>query len=75
MTIFTSIIMFRIKINRPLIFHVIFGILLSVLLYYLTFLFRVLGENDKLPLLFSIWLPLIIISLINTLGMIRINEK
>jgi lipopolysaccharide export system permease protein len=75
MTILTSIIMFRIKTNRPLIFHVIFGILLSVLLYYLTFLFRVLGENDKLPLLFSIWLPLIIISLINTLGMIRINEK
>ena len=75
MTALTSIIMFRIKINRPLSFHIIFGILLSVLLYYLTFLSKVLGENDKLPLLISIWLPLIIISLITSIGLIRINEK
>ena len=75
MTTLTSIIMLRIKINRPLSFHIVFGILLSVILYYLTFLFRVLGENDKLPLLISIWLPLIIISLITSVGLIRINEK
>ena len=75
MTALISIIMFRVKINRPLSFHIIFGILLSVLLYYLTFLSRVLGENDKLPLLISIWLPLIIISLITFIGLIRINEK
>ena len=75
MTALISTVMLRIKINRPLIFHIIFGILLSVLLYYLTFLFRVLGENDKLPLIISIWLPLIIISLITSTGLIRINEK
>ena len=75
MTALTSIIMLRIKINRPLSFHIVFGILLSVLLYYLTFLFRVLGENDKFPLLISIWLPLIIILLITSVGLIRINEK
>ena len=75
MTALTSIIMFRIKINRPFSFHVIFGILLSVILYYLTFLIKVLGENDKLPLLLSIWLPLIIISLITSIGLVRINEK
>ncbi|WP_440931249.1 LptF/LptG family permease [Candidatus Pelagibacter sp.] len=75
MTALTSIIMLRIKINRPLSFHIIFGILLSVLLYYLTFLFRVLGENDKFPILISIWLPLIIILLITLTGLIRINEK
>ena len=75
MTALISTVMFRIKINRPLIFHIIFGILLSVLLYYLTFLFRVLGENDKIPLIISIWLPLIIISLITFIGLIRINEK
>lgn len=75
MTGLTSIIMFRIKTNRPIMFHIIFGILLSVILYYLIFLFKILGENEKIPLLFSIWTPLIIILLLTSVGMIRINEK
>ena len=75
MTGLTSIIMFRIKTNRPIMFHIIFGILLSVVLYYLIFLFKTLGENEKIPLLFSIWVPLLLICLITSVGMIRINEK
>tara|TARA_B100000780_G_scaffold92498_1_gene64111 strand:- start:278 stop:1357 length:1080 start_codon:yes stop_codon:yes gene_type:complete len=75
MTILASIIMFNIKRNKPLIFHIIIGIFLSVLIYYLYYLFGIMGQNGKIPLLSSIWLPLLILTIINFIGLVRINEK
>ena len=75
MTILASIIMFNVKRNKPLIFHIIIGIFLSVLIYYLYYLFSVMGQNGKIPLLSSIWLPLLILTIINFIGLVRINEK
>jgi len=74
-TIFTSIIMFNIKRNKPLIFHIIVGIFLSVLIYYLYYLFNIMGVNGKIPLLASVGLPLLMLTIINLIGLVRINEK
>lgn len=75
MTVFASIIMLNIKRNKSLIFHIIFGILLSVLIYYLYYLFNLFGENGKIPLLITVCLPLLILTIFILIGMIRINEK
>ena len=75
MTILSSTIMMNIKQNRTKIFHLIFGILISVIIYYLSFFFEELGKNEQIPLGVSIWIPLIIVMLIATFSLIRINEK
>lgn len=75
MTMLSAIIMLNIKRNKPMIYHIISGILLSVIIYYFYFLFNVMGENGKIPLLASIWLPLFILMLFNIIGLVRINEK
>ena len=75
MTILASIIMINIKYNKSKIFHLIFGVLISVIIYYLSFFFEELGKNERLPLSLSIWMPLIIIFLISTINLIKINEK
>ena len=75
MTILSSIIMFNIKRNKAMIFHIILGIFLSVLIYYIYYLFNLLGESEKIPLLISIWLPLILLAIFNIIGLIKINEK
>ena len=75
MTLFSAVIMFNIKRNKPIVFHIILGIFLSVLIYYSYFLFNLLGESQKIPLLLSVWLPLLILSIIIFIGLIRINEK
>ena len=75
MTILSSITMLNIKRNKPMIFHLIFGILLSVLIYYFYYLFNLLGENEKIPLLLSIYLPFLMLSFIILIGLVRINEK
>ena len=75
MSIFASVIMFNIKRNKPMIFHIILGIFLSVLIYYFYYLFNLLGLSGKIPLTYSIWLPLLILTIFIFIGLIRINEK
>ena len=75
MTVFGSVVMLNIKRNKSKIFHIILGTFFSVLIYYTNYFSNLLGENEKLPELLSIWLPLIIISLFCTIGLVNINEK
>ena len=75
MTILASIIMLNIKRNRPIIFHVVLGIFLSVLIYYFYYLFNVIGKNGKIPLMLSVYLPFLILSFFILIGLVRINEK
>ncbi len=75
LTILSSIIMFNFKRDKSLLFHIILGIFMSVLIYYMNFMFSSLGNTGKIPIIFSIFLPILFISLIATIGLIRINEK
>ncbi len=75
MTIFASVIMLNIKRNKSKLFHIVLGVLLSVTIYYINYFSTLLGQNEKLPEVMSIWLPLIIISLFCAIGLVRINEK
>ena len=75
MTILASTLMINIKHNKSKVFYLIFGILISVIIYYLSFFFEELGKNEQIPLGVSIWIPLIIVMLISTFSLIRINEK
>ena len=75
MTLFGSIVMLNIKRNKSKIFHIILGTLFSVFIYYINYFSSLLGQNEKLPEVLSIWLPLIIISLFCAIGLVNINEK
>ena len=75
MTVLSSVIMLNIKKNKSLIFHIVLGIALSVIIYYSSYLFNLLGENEKIPNILATWFPLFIILVFITIGLIRINEK
>ena len=75
MTIFSSIIMFNNKRNTSIIFHILLGILLSVIVYYLSYLSYLMGENGKIPIILSTYLPFVILILIALIGTVRLNEK
>ena len=75
MTVLSSTIMMNIKQNRTKIFHLIFGILISVIIYYLSFFFEELGKNEQVPIVVSIWIPLLMISIVSMINLVRINEK
>lgn len=75
MSILSSIIMLNIKRNNSQISYILIGIFSSVTIYYINVLFQTLGKNGAIPLDLSIWMPVIILSAITAIGLIRINEK
>ena len=75
LTVLSATIMVNFKKDKSLLFHIILGILMSVLIYYMNFIFNSLGNNGRIPISISIFFPILIISLISIIGLVRVNEK
>ena len=75
MTLFSSLLMLRIKNVKGNTYKIGIGLFFSVIIYYLNNFSLVLGGTDKIPLFLSIFLPLFIILIINTIMIYKINEK
>jgi len=75
MTILSSIIMLNTKKSSSKILKIIIGLFFSVAIYYINNFFNIMGSTEKLPLLVSIWTPVIFLSLINLIMLVNINEK
>ena len=75
MTVLSAVIMFNINKKNSLFFHIVLGILVSVLIYYMNFMFISLGNTGKIPIDISVFLPILFISIITGIGLIRVNEK
>ena len=68
-----SIIMFYLKKNQVLLKN-FFWISICNYLYLNNFLY-VLGETEKINIILSVWAPLIILMIINSMYILKINEK
>tara|TARA_A100001388_G_scaffold271419_1_gene250203 strand:- start:3592 stop:4338 length:747 start_codon:yes stop_codon:yes gene_type:complete len=75
MTIFSSIIMFNSKKLKNTSIKISIGLFSSVVIYYVNNFFYVLGSTERIPLLMSIWIPMIILSGLNAVMIRGINEK
>ncbi len=70
-----ALLMLNIKYNKSKIFHITIGILISVIIYYINYFFKVIIETQNVPYLISIWGPQLILLMIITINLIKINEK
>ncbi len=75
MTLLSSIIMFNTKRFKSNTLKITIGLLFSVIIYYMSNFFNVMGTTEKIPLIIAISSPLIILSIINSLMLININDK
>jgi lipopolysaccharide export system permease protein len=75
MTILSSIIMLNTKKSSSKILRIVIGLFFSVVIYYINNFFNVMGSTEKLPLIISIWTPIIFLSLVNLVMLVNINDK
>ena len=75
MVCIASILMLNIGHNKPRVFYLIIGILVSVIVFYANYLFNVLVENQKIPIFFSVWFIQFLLLLFCSVYLVRINEK
>ncbi len=75
MSIFSALIMFKIKRFDSATFKISIGLFFSVVIYYINNFFYVLGTTERISINLSIFLPLIILTVTNGLMIIKVNEK
>ena len=75
MSILAFIIMFYLKNNQSHTIKISFGLFLSVLIYYINNFLHIMGKTEKIEVLFSVWTPLIALIAINSIYILKINEK
>ena len=75
MSILAAIIMFYFKKQKSNTLKISFGLFLSVLIYYINNFLNVLGKTEKLNILLSVWIPILILIIINYIYTLKINEK
>ncbi len=75
MTLLSLVIMFKTTSNRPKIFYIFLGILVSVIIFYINHFMGLLGENNKLPIYLATWLPKLLILLFTSIYLVNINEN
>ena len=73
-TIIGALLMLRLTFIKSKFFLVVIGVLVSVIFYYINYFSILFGKNETLPVELSVWLPQILIFLICTLGLTRLNE-
>jgi len=52
-----------------------FGLFLTVVIFYINNLFTTLGSTEKIPLILSVFFPLLLLAIINGVMLEKINEK
>ena len=69
--------LFTININKNYnnFIYVFFGIMLGIIVYFLNDLSIAIGLSNKIPLEWSVWIPIILIIVISLLNLLKSNEK
>ena len=55
--------------------YIFLSIFICVFVYYFKDLSIALGKSNKIPLILSVWMPILTLSILCSIGMIQINEK
>tara|TARA_B100000575_G_C23097142_1_gene632820 strand:+ start:506 stop:1513 length:1008 start_codon:yes stop_codon:yes gene_type:complete len=75
MTIFSALIMFRVKRLDSTTIKISMGLFFSVIIYYINNFFLVMGSTEKMSILPAVFVPLIILTIVNTFMLRNLNEK
>ena len=69
------IIMFNIKFYNSRTINIVIGVIISVIIYYLNYFINLLGKNEYVPIIASIWMTQLILFIICIIGTLKLNEK
>ena len=75
MTVIAGLFVLGIESRKSYLFYVFLSIVLSVIIYYLNYFSKALGETNNLGIIPAIWSPIVILTIFCSIGLIRINEK
>jgi len=69
--------MFTLNTNdrRQNTYYILLSIIVCVIIFYFKNFSTALGTTEKIPIILSVWSPVIILSLFCSVGVMQINDK
>ena len=64
----------KLKISENIKFSML-GLIISIVIFYFKDLSLALGQTERIPLILSIWAPILALSFFIFIGVLQINEK
>ena len=74
-SIIGALLMFKLNFIKSKFFLIVIGVLVSVIFYYINYFSILFGKNETMPVEASVWLPQILMFLICSLGLTKLNEN
>lgn len=56
-------------------YYIVLSIIVCVIIFYLKNFSSALGTTERIPLLISVWVPIMILSIFCSIGLLQINDK
>ena len=56
-------------------YYITFSVFACIFVYYFNDFSKALGQTGKLPITASIWIPILIIFIFSSIGLIRVQQK
>lgn len=75
MIVLSTLFTINIKTNFNNFIYIFFGVFLGIVIYFLSDLSIALGKNQYIPLILSVWLPIILISIFSLINLTSIQNK
>jgi len=75
MVLLSGLMIINLGTNMGYLFYVVIGVIISVILYFLSDLSITMGRTERINLELSVWLPIFFIMLLNFIGLIQVNAK
>ena len=54
--------------------YTFFGVLTGIVIYFLSDLSIALGKSGRIPLILSVWVPILLIMILSTINLIKNND-
>ena len=55
--------------------YILFSIITSIIVYFFNDFSKALGDTGKLPIILSVWMPILIIFILSSVALIHVNQK
>ena len=75
MVLLAAVFIFKINFRSKYSGYIILSVISCIAIYFLNDFSNALGKTEKIPIIFSIWMPTLIIYTFSFVGLISINEK
>ena len=75
MTALAAILTFNTLKKSDNIKFIMIGLITSIIIFYFKDLSLALGQTERIPLILSIWAPILALSFFIFIGVLQINEK